>query len=644
LEQAEETIGTLRADGHDSEALYQASRLLLQFIPYPAATVTRAGTILTCNLRFSALCGQSATFIGGKPLRNFISAPGRVALEQLLLRAWDGESQGDFAVQPAHGPTRPVLLKASPVREGLAPPCLLVVDVSGQREFDELQRALAELRASEERLTLAQRVGRIGSFEWNAEHGYIVWSATMEELYGLAPGAFEGSLEHWLALLHVDDRLRFEAECRRAFDQRGELDLEFRVPLPGDELRWLNCRGKVFQQDALRPRMVGVSQDITRRKRIEQQFQDADNKKDEFLATLAHELRNPLAPIGNALKVLRMGEARADDARRMYAMMERQLDHLVQLVDDLLEISRITRGRIELRRACIDVRDALRDAVEASGPLIADAGHELRLELPQAPLWVNADGVRIAQSVTNLLNNAARYTEHGGSIWLCARAVAGAARITVRDTGVGIASENLARIFEVFERGPSRAAQVDGGLGIGLTVVRMLVEMHGGSIVARSEGAGQGSEFIITLPLVSNDAEARPAREEAPPLALPRRRILVVDDNRDAADSLAMLLEMMGLEVRVAYDGRAALDLLANYGAEVVLLDIAMPEMDGIEVARRIRDQSAGRHVVLIAMTGWSEEELARRGARADFDLHLIKPVSGAVLLGTLATLPVPAV
>lgn len=621
-----------------SDALHLLCLTFLQHIPLPAALVDRRGIVRCSNLPFAMLCGQSSTSLSGKPLRNFALRAGRESLDALLAAAWDGDTRGEVDLQPGHGTPRKVSLSAGPIGDRLGGPWLLVVELTARRDNEEGRRLLAHLRASEERLTLAQHVGRIGSFEWRASTDSIIWSTTMEELYGLAPGAFDGSVEHWLRIIHVDDRLRFEAEWRRAFDHRGGLDLEFRIVLPGGEVRWMGCKGRAFPHESQDLRLVGVNQDVTRRRRIEQQFQEADDKKDEFLATLAHELRNPLAPIGNALNVLRMSDVRPEEVAAMYEMMARQLSHLVQLVDDLLEISRITRGHIELRRAVIDIRDAVRDAVEASHHLIDADGHELILDLPDSPLWIDADGVRITQTLTNLLNNAARYTEPGGTIWLRAAAFAGVVQVTVRDTGVGIAAEHRGRIFDVFERGAGGAAQVNGGLGIGLTVVRMLVEMHGGSIVVLSDGAGLGSEFIVTLPL----AEADPlrAKDDEPPPTVPRQRILVVDDNRDAADSLGMLLELIGVEVCVAYDGRGALECLESYRAEVVLLDIAMPDMDGIELARRIRDRPQLSGIVLIAMTGWSEDELSRRGGRADFDVHLIKPVSAAVLVNTLGALP----
>jgi PAS domain S-box-containing protein len=371
-----------------------------------------------------------------------------------------------------------------------------------------------------------------------------------------------------------------------------------------------------------------------------ERLREADRRKDEFLATLAHELRNPLAPIRNALHVLRISGATGGPAVRVQEMMERQVNHLVRLVDELLEISRITRGKIELSRDRVDLAAVLQHAIDISQPHIDEAGHRLILDLPPEPLPLDADPVRLAQVFANLLDNAARFTDPGGRITVSVAREGregDTVRLSVADTGIGISAEMLPRVFELFaqDRSPGRAHD---GLGIGLTLARSLVEMHGGSIEAHSEGAGMGSELVVRLPLLREQAPGEDAEPAERP-ALAAHRILLIDDNRDAADSLGMLLELLGAEVRTVYDGPAALAALATGAPTAVLLDIGMPDMDGYEVARHIRSEPRLKGVPLIALTGWGQEEDRRRARAAGFDHHLVKPVDIDALQALLTSL-----
>jgi PAS domain S-box-containing protein len=374
------------------------------------------------------------------------------------------------------------------------------------------------------------------------------------------------------------------------------------------------------------------------RQHAEEALRENDRRKDEFLATLSHELRNPLAPLRNALYLLRRGAA---ESGAIHEMMERQLNHLVRLVDDLLEMTRISRGTFELRRERVDVATIVRNAVEASEPLIQRARHHLDICLPAEPLFLDGDPVRLAQILSNLLNNAAKYTEEGGRIDLEVRAEGGAAHIAVRDNGIGIEAQVLPRIFEMFGRADSaHARRGEASLGIGLALARRLAEMHGGRIDARSAGLGQGSEFTVRLPLAAS-VERHAVSAITPGVApqLKRQRILVVDDNRDAADSLGMLLKVLGADVCIARDGVEALKTFSDYDPSVVLLDIGMPGMDGYEVARRIRDSFPERRTAIVAVTGWGQEEDRRRARDAGFDHHLIKPADVETLQGLLASL-----
>jgi signal transduction histidine kinase/ActR/RegA family two-component response regulator len=388
-----------------------------------------------------------------------------------------------------------------------------------------------------------------------------------------------------------------------------------------------------------RQRQYQIREYLSELIRNEEALRSADRRKDEFLAILAHELRNPLAPIRNSLHILRLATPQDAIASRATEMMERQVSHMVRLVDDLLEVSRISRGKIDLRRELTDVSSVVRSALETSGPLIDAAGQHLVLEFPREPLQLHGDVVRLTQVVANLLNNASKYSEAGGRIWLTVRREGDSAVIAVRDTGRGIPPDQLARVFDPFvqiEHQPNRAK---GGLGIGLTLVKRLVELHGGTVEARSEGPGRGSEFIVQLPLAAGLTAEAPAEAPADSPALGRRRVLVVDDNRDAAESLGMVLELLGAEVFIASSGPEALDNLVARQPTVVLLDIGMPGMDGFEVARRIRQQPRFHHVTLIALTGWGQEGDRRLSQAAGFDHHLIKPADIQTLQGLLATI-----
>ncbi|HSD29224.1 MAG TPA: PAS domain S-box protein [Vicinamibacteria bacterium] len=368
-------------------------------------------------------------------------------------------------------------------------------------------------------------------------------------------------------------------------------------------------------------------------------LRDADRRKNEFLAMLAHELRNPLAPIGNAVQIFRAKGPPVPELQWATEVIGRQVHQMTRLVDDLLDVSRITRGKIELRREVLELATVVGSAVEASRPLIDKWGHELTVTVPPHPILLDADPTRLAQVVSNLLNNAAKYTEHGGRIGLIAEQEGDQVAIRVNDNGVGIPAEMRPRIFDLFAQADRSLERSEGGLGIGLTLVQRLVQMHGGSVEARSEGPGKGSEFVVRLPIAR--AAARPAprgAESGQPVAGPRAlRILVVDDNHDAADSLGMLLRMMGNEVHTAHDGVEALGAVAAFHPDVVLLDLGLPKLDGFEVADRIREQRGGADVLLVALTGWGRSEDRRRSREAGFDHHMTKPVEFKALQQFLA-------
>ena len=369
------------------------------------------------------------------------------------------------------------------------------------------------------------------------------------------------------------------------------------------------------------------------RVRLIRQLRDADRRKDEFLATLAHELRNPLAPIRNALHIMQLSEddsAAVDQAR---TMMERQLKQMVRLIDDLLDVSRITRGKLDLRKERVELATVIGNAVDTTRPLIEAAGHSLTVSLPPQPVYLDADPMRLAQVFANLLNNAAKYTDRGGRLWLTAAPDGNDIVIAVRDTGIGIPADSLTAVFEMFAQVDRSLEKSQGGLGIGLTLVKRLVELHGGTVEARSDGPGKGSEFIARLPRVP--ARKAPRNRQSDGVRTQPQmtcRILVADDNRDAAESMSMLLRMMGNDVRTVHDGVQAVEEASAFRPDVVLLDIGMPRLNGYAVARAIREQRWGAGMVLVALTGWGQDDDKRRADEAGFDQHFTKPVNPAAL------------
>jgi signal transduction histidine kinase len=380
--------------------------------------------------------------------------------------------------------------------------------------------------------------------------------------------------------------------------------------------------------------------DVTRLKQAEGELRAANRAKDEFLAMLAHELRNPLAPIRNAAHILRLRGADAPDFQAARELIERQVLHMTRLVDDLLDVSRISRGKVELRKEVVDLAAVVNQAVETARPLLEERRHTLTVALGPAPLRVQADATRLAQVLANLLNNAAKYTDRGGQVWLSVERQDEEAVVRVQDTGCGIPAAMLAKVFDLFTQVDGSPGRAEGGLGIGLTLVKSLVEMHGGAVEALSDGPGQGSEFVVRLPVLVEGPEAAGPAAEAPPAAAPpgpSRRVLVVDDNHDAADSLALLLKMMGHEVRTAYGGAAALAASRSWRPEVVLLDIGLPGLDGYAVGRRLRDERPGEELLIVALTGYGQDEDRRRSQEAGLDLHFVKPVDPNALRDLLA-------
>ncbi len=402
-------------------------------------------------------------------------------------------------------------------------------------------------------------------------------------------------------------------------------------------LLWWTANGISEHARAAKQATRALRESEQRYREIAEAARDADRRKDVFLATLAHELRNPLAPIGNALAIIKLGEDDRGMLRELSGTIERQFSHMVRLVDDLLDIGRITRDKLELRTEHLELASIIHQAVETSRPLAEELGHELRVSVPPEVMWVRGDPVRLAQVFSNLLNNACKFTEAGGTISMSLERRDGEAVVSVKDSGIGIAPDKLDSIFEMFEQVDKTLERTRGGLGIGLTLVKRLVELHGGRISAHSEGPGRGSEFVVRIPLRPENTMA------ASPAAMPGgagikpQRILVVDDNRDAANSLAMLLRMSGHEVETVNDGPEAIERAESLQPDLILLDLGLPGMSGYEVCHLLRQTPRGKNIRIVALTGWGQEQDRRDTREAGFDDHLVKPVDLTALTRVLA-------
>ena len=507
-------------------------------------------------------------------------------------------------------------------------------DVTEERRKEQaLREARNQLRTVTDTMAaLVTRVGRDLRFVW-ANRGYMEWR-------GLSADEIEGHrIEE---IVGTDTFARLKPYIDRVLDGES-VEFEIQVPVPGRGMPWLYASYvPTYEDGGDRPDgWVSVVIDISRRKELEDALKDADRRKDEFLASLAHELRNPLAPMQNALQIMALRKGDSDEVERARAMLQRQMRQMVRLIDDLLDVNRISRGKIQLRKEPIDVATAVASAIETSRPLIDELGHSLDVELPAEPIVVEADLTRLAQVFGNLLNNAAKYTEHNGHLSVRVVRENACAIVEVRDNGVGIASDKVDSLFEMFTQVDSGVAHARGGLGIGLAIAKRLAELHGGTIEAASEGPGRGSVFTVRLPaLPRGDASRAPPQIVASGFDAnaARRRVMIAEDHKDSAASLARLLEILGNSVRIARDGEEAVDIAEQFRPHVILLDIGMPKMNGYDACRRIREAAWARDVTIVALTGWGQESDRRRSREAGFDHHLVKPVEIEALEQVLAT------
>jgi PAS domain S-box-containing protein len=558
------------------------------------------------------------------------------ALVESAIASGESEYKTEYRVVWLNGTVRWMASRGTIETDVAGRPVFMVGMV---QDITERVATLAALEDSRERLQAALDASKTGTWRWDIRANTLSWDANLNRLFGIAPGRGVPTLDDFLALIHSDDRQMVADACARSVEDGAESNLEYRVEWPDGSIHWIDDRGRTVLDSNGRPLyMTGACVDITERKQVEQALRDAETRKDEFLAMLAHELRNPLAPMRTAVAILRHVLSADQPSGEALSILERQIRHLVRLVDDLLDVSRITRGKIELRRERCSLSHIVQQTVDDYGEIFRDRGIAVTMSLPPDDLCVDGDPTRIAQVVSNVLHNSSKFTPKGGSVAvrLTRDPETRSVVVTIQDTGAGIDKELLGRLFDPFAQG-RRDDTTHTGLGLGLAVVRGLTELHGGWVTAASDGPGQGASFALHFPPAAGSARA-PIRP-VPSGGTHGMRILVVDDNVDAADSLGMILELIGHESKTVYLGPDAIGAAAIWKPDVLICDIGLPGgMDGYEVARRFRADPALQKVYLIALTGWGQAEDRKKALDAGFNLHLTKPISPDDLESVLAS------
>ena len=633
---------------HERHELF---RVTLRSIGDAVITTNVDARITDLNKVAERLTGWSRDEALGQPLErvfNIVNETTRRPVENPATRALrEGVIVGlanHTVLVKKDGSECPIDDSAAPIRneQGHVSGCVLIFrDVTQQRLIEREKasqlitaRLLAAIVESSDDAIISKSLeGIIQSWNAAAERlfGFTAEEAVGQHISLVIPTDRITEEDQIIASLKAGNRIEhFETERVRKDGQRIIVSLSI-SPIKDDSGNVVGA-SKIVRDVTERMQLMKDLQ------RLASDLSAADQRKNEFLATLAHELRNPLAPMSNMLEVVKRAADDGKVVKQAHETFERQLNQMVRLVDDLLDVNRITHDRLELRRSEVELSSVIQQAVEVARPLIDAADQELIVDLPEEPIHLNADRARLAQVFGNLLNNSCKYTGPNGTITLSAKRMDGEVFVTVKDNGAGIPRDKINSIFDMFMQVDRTSERSQEGLGIGLTLVKRLVEMHGGSIDAHSDGEGHGSEFVVRLPVISKPAVPAVhtgAASESPT----ERRVLIVDDNRDSADSLAMLMQITGNKAFLAYDGAEALEAIDKYRPEVVLLDIGLPKLDGHEVCRRVREKSWGRDIIIIALTGWGQEDDRRKSTEAGFDGHLVKPVDYDRLLSLLAEL-----
>ncbi|MEP7347617.1 MAG: PAS domain S-box protein, partial [Gemmatimonadaceae bacterium] len=588
-------------------------------------TKSLAGIITSWNAGAERLFGYSAGEAIGRPVTLIIPADRIDEEKEILTRLTRGESIAHFETLRVakDGTVVEVSLSVSPVRDGSG----RVVGASKvARDIGERKRTELILRESEERFRMI--ADNIGVLAWTADrHGRATWYN--KRWFDYTGTTSERMAREWEQLYHPDHLARVQQSRTRSLTSGTEWEETFPLRGADGEYRWFLSRAiPIRNSEGEVTLWFGTNVDVNERIEMEAALRDADRRKDEFVATLAHELRNPLAPLQHSLHVLDTEDAPPETMTGLVAVMQRQVTQMTRLVEDLIDISRINTGKFELRRENVTLESLVHQALETVRPLFAASRHNLTVALPSMPVYLNADSVRLSQALTNLLRNACKFTDPGGHISLTAVTDATHVVIAVVDDGIGIPADRLKSVFEMFAQGHEALEESRGGLGIGLTLVKRVVELHGGVVTATSAGRGRGSAFVVRLPMV-HEIKATVTDPGAPTtLQRTKHRFLIADDNVDSADTLAMLLRLQGGDVVTVYDGDAAVEAFARDPADIVLLDIGMPKRSGHETCRTIRQAPGGRDALIIALTGWGQKQDRERSNEAGFDAHFVKPIN----------------
>jgi len=588
-----------------------------------------AGRVRYINAVAEALTGWTQAEAAGRPLPDvfrivdeYTRAPADNPTFRVLREGVVAGLAQHTVLIARDGTERPIDDSAAPMLDESGAPIGVVLvfrDVTERRRAEEAQARLAAIvEWSQDAIVSKTLDGVIRTWNSGAEglFGYTADEAVGQPITIIIPPERLDEEGEILARVARGDPIEHYETVRMAKDGR-----RLHVSLTVSPIR--DAEGRIIGASK-------VARDVTSRKETEEALREADRRKDEFLAVLAHELRNPLAPLRNGLQILQLASGNAALVAKTRDMMDRQLSHMVRLIDDLLDVSRISSNKIELRRSRVLLADVVSSAVEIARPAIEAAGHELTISLPPKPIYLDADLTRLAQVFGNLLNNSAKFTEQRGHIWLTATRDGDQVLVTVHDTGIGIPAAALPNIFDLFNQGIQSIERSTGGLGIGLALVKGLVEMHGGTVEASSPGDGKGSTFTVRLPMLKDREEPLPgarAEERQDSVRGSQRRILVADDNRDSAASMATMLQLLGNETLTAHDGLEAVELAERFRPQVILMDLGMPGLNGYEATRRIREQPWGRQVAIIALTGWGQEVDRIQSKQAGCDHHLVKPV-----------------
>jgi PAS domain S-box-containing protein len=603
-------------------------RITLASIGDAVVSTDAQGRVTYLNGVAERLTGWAQAEAVGRPLGEVVQLVDELTREPIDDPALQALREGAVVGLPSHsvliardGTELPIEDSAAPMLDESGSPVGAVVvfrNVTERRRAEEAQARLAAIVESSHDAIVSKTLDGV----------ILTWNQGAEWLFGYTA---EEAVGRPVTLIIPPERLDEE---RVILDRlkRGERLEHYETVRVAKDGRRIDLSLTVSPIRDLEGRIIGaskVARDVTEQKKVLAALEEADRSKGDFLALLAHELRNPLAPLCTGLEVIRLASGDPDTMAKSWAMMNRQLSHMVRLIDDLLDVARIGRAKLELRRSRVLLADVVSSAVETARPAIEEAGHELTISLPKESVHLDADLTRLAQVFGNLLNNSAKFTERGGQIWLTATRHGDRVSVAVRDTGVGIPAQLLPTVFDMFSQADRSLERSTGGLGIGLALVKGLVEAHGGTVEAESRGSGKGSTFTVRLPIL--EARTEPSLEESategPAVMGSTRRVLVVDDHQDSASSLAMMLQLLGNEVRVARDGLEAVGLAERFRPQVILMDLGMPNLDGYEATRRIREQPWGAEVVIVALTGWGQEADRVKSKAAGCDAHLVKPV-----------------